>query len=294
MPDKSKVDQLDKRELAAEYGWALSVLKSNPELWKIFNKAVKNTWTPQRFVAELRGTDWFRTHSEATRNYQVLKATDPRTFKLRFEQTKSLVRDAAVAMGAQVSDKQIQRLANNVLKFGWNDAQIRDTLAGAVKMGAKGTYGGTAADNAEQLRQVALLNGVQLSDKTLRNWLVRISAGEDISGFEQYVRGMAAEAYPQYSDRLKAGEDLDDVIDPYRETMARVLEINPEEIDLFDPTIRKVFQHVDEKTGQPATKPLWQFERQLKHDVRWRKTTNARDELMGAGQKILRDFGLVS
>jgi hypothetical protein len=294
VPDEPKVDGISKRELAAQYGWALSVLKGNPELWKIFNKAVRQTWTPQRFVAEVRNTDWFRKTSEARRNYQVLRDTDPATFKARVNQTRALIRDAVVAMGAQMSDKEIDRLAHNVLKFGWNDAQIRDTIAGSVREGVKGTYGGEAAANSEQLRQVALLNGVQLSDKTLRNWLVRIAAGESIEGFEQYVRQMASEAYPQYADRLQAGEDLDDIVSPYKETMARVLEINPEELDLFDPTIRKAFQAVDEKTGQPTTKPLWQFERELKQDVRWQRTNNARDELMSAGQKVLRDFGLVS
>jgi hypothetical protein len=294
VPDEPKVDGIDKRELAAQYGWALSVLKSNPELWKIFNKAVKQTWSPQRFIAEVRGTDWFRTTSEARRNYQVLRDTDPATFEARVNQTRALVRDAVVAMGAQYSEKEITRLANNVLKFGWNDAQIRDTIAGSVKEGAQGTYGGEAAANAEQLRQVALLNGVQLSDKTLRNWLVRIAAGEGIEGFEAYVKQMAAEAYPQYADRLNAGEDLDDIVSPYKETMARVLEINPEELDLFDPTLRKSFQATDPTTGQPTTKPLWQFERELKQDTRWQTTNNARDELMGHAQKILRDFGLVS
>jgi hypothetical protein len=292
VPDTPKVDQLSKQELAAQYGWALSVLKSNPELWKLFNKAVRQTWDPQRFIAEVRGTQWFQQHSEAVRNYQVLKATDPKTFQARVNQTRALVKDAAAALGAQISDAQLALISNNVLKFGWNDAQIKDTLAGAVKMGAQGTYGGDAADNIEQLRQVAHANGVQVSDKTLQGWVVRMAAGEKLAGFEQYIRQMATEAYPQYADRLAAGQDLEDIVSPYKETMARVLEINPENLDLFDPTLRKTFQGVDDK-GQPATTPLWKFEQQLKQDPRWRSTNNARDEIMGAGQKVLRDFGLV-
>ena len=150
-----QVDGISKRELAAQYGWALSVLKGNPELWKIFNKAVKQTWSPQRFIAEVRGTDWFRKTSEARRNYQVLRDSDPATFKARVNQTRALVRDAVVAMGGQYSEEEITRLSHNVLKFGWNDAQIRDTVAGSVRAGAEGTYGGETAANAEQLRQIA-------------------------------------------------------------------------------------------------------------------------------------------
>jgi len=95
----------------------------------------------------------------------VLKKSDPATFEARQNQMRAQVRDIAVQMGAQVSDKTLRMITNNVLKFGWNEAQVRDTLAGAIKVGAQDTYGGQAAINADTLRQLAYNNGVKIGDK---------------------------------------------------------------------------------------------------------------------------------
>ena len=288
-----KADGLDRKELAAQYGWALSVLKSSPDLWATFNKAVKQTWTPDRFVAELRNTKWFQTHSEAARNAQVLRTSDPGTWGAKVKETRALVRDAAVQLGSQLTDATLAKITSNVLTYGWNDAQIRDTLAASVKSGAQGTYGGQAAADVAQLRGLAASNGVKIGEQTLNGWVQRIAAGESIDGFEAYVGQMASSAFPQFADHIATGKTVKDVADPYINQMADTLELNPADIDLFDPTIRKALQGVD-TDGKPTVQPLWSFERGLKADARWRKTNNARDELMGAGQQVLRDFGLSS
>lgn len=286
MPDKPKP-----RDKAAEFGFDLAFLKSIPEIWKLAQRAIDNDWDQGRFTAEFRETEWFRTRSATTRAAISGRITDPGTWEQRLNQSRAAVRDMAVALGAQVDEDQITKIAERFLKFGWSDNQLRDILAQSVKEGAQGTYGGQAAADVAQLRSLAERNGVELSDPTLRSWVQRMAAGESIDGFEQYVREMASSAFPQFADRLQAGADLADIADPYRQQMARVLELNPEEITLQDPTIRKALQTVDAE-GKPMTKPLWAFERELKQDTRWRKTTNARDQLMDAGRQVLSDFGL--
>lgn len=221
------------------------------------------TWEPARFIAEVRETKWFQKHSEAVRNYEILKATDPATFKAKQNQTRAVIRDIAVQMGAQVSDETLRAITENVIRFGWNDSQIKDTLAGAIKMGATHTYGGQAAVNAETLAKVALNNGVKIGEKQLRSWLVRIGAGESIAGFEDYVRNMAKTAFPGFEKELDAGMNIRDLADPYINQMADTLELNGEAIDLFDPTIRKALQTPGED-GKPRLKPLWQFEQELR------------------------------
>lgn len=288
-----KQDTLSKRQLALDYGFSLEVLKQHPQLWHLFQQTVANDWTQEKFNAELYNTTWYKNHSATQRAAEVGKATDPAEYRAKLNQARANVRDAAVAMGAQLTPEQLAKISTNVLTFGWNAAQIRDTLAGAVKAGAEGTYGGDAAANADQLRALARANGVKLGDQTLQSWIGRLAAGESIDGFEEYVRKMASSAFPQFAEQLKAGQNLEDVADPYRQQMASTLEINPAEIDLFDPTIRKAMQATD-PDGKPMTKPLWKFEQDLKQDPRWRKTNGARDELMSAGQKVLADFGLTS
>ena len=154
-----KVDTIDAKDLAAQYGWALSVLKSDPSLNRLFNRAVKQSWAPQRFVAELRSTRWFRTHSEASRNAQVLRKTDPATWTQRSNETIAQVRDMAATMGAQLSPAMLRRVAANVLNFGWNDSQVRDTLSYSVKATSRGNFVGQAATHSEEIRETAQNNG---------------------------------------------------------------------------------------------------------------------------------------
>jgi len=76
--------------------------------------------------------------------------------------------------------------------------------------------------------------------------------------------------------------------------MAQTFELNPGDIDLFDPTIRKSLQASDPTTGKITMKPLWQFEQELKRDRRWLATDNARDTLMSTTRGVLQKWGLVS
>lgn len=50
--------------------------------------------------------------------------------------------------------------------------------------------------------------------------------------------------------------DVADLASPYMQSMGNILEVNPGELDLFNPTIRKALQATDDK-GQPTSKPLW-------------------------------------
>ena len=79
---------------------------------------------------------------------------------------------------------------------------------------------------------------------------------------------------------------------PYRQSMGAVLEVNPESVDLFDPTIRGALSSKT-KDGTPAIKSIWQFERELKDDPRWMRTDNAQDQAMGVGRQVLSDFGVL-
>jgi uncharacterized protein YneF (UPF0154 family) len=255
---------------------------------------VAETWEPARFVAELRKTKWFQTHSEAARNATILRTTDPKTWAAKTNQATAVIKDMAVKMGAQLSDETLRRIVNNVLTFGWNDAQIQDTLAGSIKMGSQDTYGGQAAVNAETLRALAMNNGVKIGDKQLREWLVRIGAGEDISGFEAYVRKMAAGVFPGFEQEITNGMNVRDLADPYIQQMAQTLELSPDSLDLFDPTIRKALQTTDPASGKLMAKPMWQFEQELKQDPRWLQTDNARETLDHTTRNILNMWGVVS
>lgn len=291
MPTK---DTISEKDMALRVGWALSVLKSDASLKRLFARSIKGNWDQGRFTAELQSTTWYKKHGEAARQAIYLKKADTATWNQRMAQVSAQVRDLGTSLGASISKGNLRDIAENTLMFGWNDAQIRDVLAQSIKAGKNGQFGGQAGVDANTLRETALNNGVRLSDASLRSWLQRIAAGEQISGFEGYIRDMAAQTFPSWAEQLKAGQDARTLADPYIEQMAKTLELNSAEIDLFTPEIRKALQTTSDASDKPLAMPMWRFEQTLKQDKRWKYTDGARNELDSVGHGVLRDMGIVT
>jgi hypothetical protein len=147
---------------------------------------------------------------------------------------------------------------------------------------------GIRAVGKQDLIKTAVANGLDL-DKTfasqLPNWISRIEAGENPEVFKQIIRQTAKIGLPdKVSQLLDQGLDLDAVYSPYRNTMASLLEVNPDSISLNDPLLRTAIQGDKEI-------PIYDFQRQIKKDSRWQYTNNAREEVAGSVQQVLRDFG---
>jgi hypothetical protein len=228
----------------------------------------------------------------------ALSKTDSATARDRFANAKALVNDAAKSMGAVLSGKQLKRVTSNYVMFGWDESLLRDTLAQYVKWTSspQGGFLGQAGADENAIHAVANANGLRYGKGTYQKWLQQIAAGNlQVANIQDQIRAQAAAAFPGFGDQLKAGMDLADVASPYTNSMAQILELNAQDIDLFDPTLRKALQGSTDPKGAPSgPKPLWQFEQDLRHDGRWLKTKNSQDSLMNATRRVLTDMGLVS
>jgi hypothetical protein len=83
---------------------------------------------------------------------------------------------------------------------------------------------------------------------------------------------------------LDEGLDLANVFAPYRNTMAALLEVTPDSINLDDPILRSAY-------GQDKEMSIFDFRRAVRKDPRWQYTDNAREEVSTAALGVLRDFG---
>lgn len=283
--------KLSDSDYAADYGFQLAFLKSDPDLYKLFRQAVDNTWSPQKFQAELMQSKWYRTHGENYRQTVALQKTDPATYKSRLASLVSQIGDKAAAMGVTFSQKQLTNLAEHSLLFGWNEDQLNDTMSKYITFtGAKGAAG----NNIAAMQQTAWKNGLKFSGDTYRTWAQKIARGDStVEDFQAFTRKQAASLAPSYADELNSGIDLYDVAQPYMQSMAQILELNPADISLFDPTIRSALS-AKGPDGKPTSKSLWQFENDVRNDPRWLKTKNAQDAAFGVAHKVLQDFGVLS
>jgi hypothetical protein len=63
-------------------------------------------------------------------------------------------------------------------------------------------------------------------------------------------------------------------------------------IDLDDVDIQQAIGFKDDK-GVYGTRPLWEYEKDLRMKPEWQYTKNARDSYDSLMLKVLRDFGLM-
>ena len=280
-------------KFAEDYGYQLAFLKSDPELYGKFQEAMTHKWDSTRFVAAVKQTKWYKTHGEAYRQNLALKTTDPGTWKQRVQAQIATVGDLAGSIGAGLSTKELAQLAEQSVLFGWSDAQLRNTLAYKIKPGAKT---GEAGNIRAKIREAVWRNGTTASEGFITNWQRRIEAGQaTLDNVTQQIRETyGTRIAPGFATELKAGQDLYDIAAPYMQTMAQTLELNPSDIDLFDPTIRKTLAGGPaDKGGHANTPSMWEFEQNLRQDKRFLKTKQAQDQTMSVGNKVLQDFGLV-
>lgn len=288
MPD------INRKELAARYGWSLALLNSSPELKKLFDKAVKGTWTPEKFVAQLRSTKWFKKNGESARQAITLKTTDPGTYNERMRQRMAAVRSMAIEVGAGLSTSQLKDVASDSFMLGWDDNQIRRSLGEFVKRTKDGHMSGAAAAADQEIAAFAEQMGLKLSTSTRHTWSAQIAVGkENLDTVKAHLQDQAASRYPQFANQFKAGQTLAQIAEPYRQSMAEVLEWSPNNIGMQNRLLQRGLSSRD-KDGNPQAMQIWQFEDELRKDPRWRKTDNAKEKADALARKVLQDWGFQS
>jgi hypothetical protein len=211
----------------------------------------------------------------------LTKIQNEKLYKERLKSWLINIRKQLAVKGIKADDATLTKYYDD----GIDDETIIDELTGGIS--AKGAAG-EAADALDRLRTTARLNGFNLEKdfgNQLDSWLQRISRGESVDDFSRIIRAQAKLGLPQkVGALLDEGLDLANIFAPYRNTMARLLEVTPDSISLDDPILRSAY-------GQDKEMSIFDFQRAVRKDPRWQYTDNAREEVSTAALGILRDFG---
>ena len=277
---------------ASTFGYSLAFFNSDPELKALLDRATSQNYTPDRFVAELRNTNWFVQHGEAYRKYTALKTGDPTTLQQMRDSMAAKVDMMMMQMGAD--RRGINDVTETALMYGWDDNQIKKFLQEHTYADANGNFSGQAGTYQAQIKQMVANYGVDISDDTIGQWVRgSISGVSTPEAIQATLSALAQSKYVAFADRLKAGENMRQIADPYVQSMSKILELNPESVGLNDNTIQAALQSKD-KDGKPVAQSVWQFEQTLRQDPRWMKTQNAQDTFTKTGMDVLKSFGLVA
>jgi hypothetical protein len=96
--------------------------------------------------------------------------------------------------------------------------------------------------------------------------------------------------YPALTDSIvKDGLTVQDILQPYINRKAQVLEIPANQISLNNAEGQQLASKVITEQG---LLPIYNYEKELRADPRWRFTKNANDEAATWLNTILKDFGI--
>ena len=298
------------------------IFKIDSKLGDLLVQAVNEGWDNAKFLSKARLTPWWQKNADSVRTKIVnrekyndlLKAgEDVKNTEYGMylgKQMRAVKAKAKELANITLTDEQAQSVAQKIYDGNLEDDPLainalivpfigRTTSIVGTGTGAKQTgFGGQALQNYQTLQGIAKANGFSLKD-ILPNISAVTAGGDletavlrgladgsiDINRVAQDARMLAAQGQPQYvRDLLAQGYDLEAVYAPYRQTMASVLELQPDQIDLNDSTLRMAITDKGDMN-------LYDFKKALRQDNRWQYTGTAKQEVSNAALKVLQDFG---
>lgn len=287
-------DPLSRKELAVKYGYALNVLMSNPELKKLFNRAVeadKGQWSPERFIAELKNTDWYK-GGKFYREAWVMEQ-EGSEWQDQMQAAREVISRRATALGAGLNEGQVDKLARRYLYEGWYSGPRSAFLDNALsEMITTDSVGEEDVEGA--LRTLAWDYGVEQGLD--ENWYLRaqkdLAQGKTtMANLTDQLKQMSMSKYSPVGDSIKNGQTARQALKQYTATMADLLEVDESKIDLNDPLLKKAWTTRMNQDGQGELMTVFDFEEMVRKDPRWQATGNGRRATMDAATSFLKSLG---
>lgn len=152
-------------------------------------------------------------------------------------------------------------------------------------------FGGEYSAALDSLRASSSKYGVQLTDEQIKQAAITaISNPGGVVAEQNKIKAIASRLYPALTDSIvKDGLTVQDILQPYINRKAQVLEIPANQISLNNAEGQQLASKVITEQG---LLPIYNYEKELRADPRWRFTKNANDEAATWLNTILKDFGI--
>ena len=285
-------DTLTREELAQEYGYALKLIYSVPELTDLFERAVnakQGQWTTQKFQAALQGTNWYQTNDRYFRAAWTAETLGGADWDTQVEGARMAVENRALELGASVTPEEVDALARRFLYEGWSEASrsglLNKALSEKIQTVPQGSdFRGQAGNFIDELKATALANGLKYSNDWYGSAARSVASGlTTADDWQRDIRRQAAGMFPLYAQQIEAGMPATRIAEPYVNIYAQTFGFSPYDLDLNQPDIRKAMMNGTN---------LFDFSMELRKKPEWIKTKEGDDKVAEIGSELLRMFGL--
>lgn len=287
----------DQQYIAENFGYFAYFL-GVPEVGPIVMQAGRERWAPARLYSEIANTAWWRTTSAAARTWEALVAQDPQTAQAKRDQMGQLIKTLAGEAGI-LEAPWLTEIAELGLRYGWDERQIKAAIAG------KATYYNTgAAANAGEIpgsigasvmavKQMAADHFISISDRTAFEWGRMIFSGQMTNqGILSEVRRQAKSKFTHLAEQIDQGITPRQLFDPYRQEIARTLDMSPESIDFTnDLRWQRVLSVHDAATNKVRPMTLAEADIYARNQPEFQKSRTGRTEASRMTKALVAEMG---
>lgn len=293
-------NQKYKTVLENYYGRTMELIASDEtgSLMSLFSNAITKGMTADGFSNALMKTKWFLKYDASNRAYQTALNNPAAAMDLatkRAEVVEAIQTQAVSDTGKRLDDATASVIAEDLLRNNYDNwltkvpLRVRSSLS---KMDVT-QFGGTVLNTNTEIRNFARNMGISVSDESVNNYMKEILAGNTtIDAVQGSLRKQALPYYPQFADRINAGDTIADITSPYRNMIASMLEIDPNDVgfDITGPKMDPILlKALSGEGGKPVG--LYDLRKMIKQDSRWQYTRNAEEEYAGLTTRLMRMFG---
>lgn len=277
-----------------QYGYIATLANSIPELKTILNRALAGHWDPTKFGQAIQDSRWWKANSDQVKQNTILKATKPAEFKAQRDALIEKARTIAAGLGFQLTEGAhgtLAHIVDSAQALGWDDATLTQHIGAFWRPRAGQTSAGTAGGLQQQLRQLRADYGIGNDENAVAHNVGLILQGKQtLEGYRAQVSQAALSRYPGFAQQIREGQTLQQIADPYIQTIAQTLEMSPSDVDLMDPSVQKALQAKDQH-GNNVPMTLWQTADMMRQDPRYDHTKQAVNDTYSMLNEIGKGFG---
>ena len=255
--------------------------------------------------AILRNADWSKQFGATARRFQILEKTDPGSAQEAINAKVDELRNALTEVGGSVDEEELRDMSRVSLMGGrsvngqWTPLTTDETRKWIARtIDFDGTLKGQVRQVQNNIQNLALNYGFNdLMGGRMNDWVRdntrAVTAGDlTIEDIEGEMKNFAMGRFPALSKQLQAGIPLVDLVAPYKNTLATMLEIDEGSVSLADSLMERALGSLGSE-GQQSLMPLWEFKQQVRKDPRWLSTDQAVGTYNNIGVQIAKDFGFL-
>lgn len=200
--------------------------------------------------------------------------------------------DGIVTQTAGFSADQKEALLNKFVAARAKKALGKTVMVGGTSIEAvkPEQFTGEFIKNINAIRSYSNAFGVPMSDYDVKKAAITsITSPGGLDAQAEKIKGVAKGIYSSMAQFIDQGLTPQELLRPYIAKKAQILEIPEESITLNSSEGQQVISKVVTDKG---LLPIYNYERELRQDPRWRFTKNANDEAANMVNSLLRTFGI--